>query len=131
MPYIDLKKIRTEKHWTNRIKDGVRRIKDQAVEKCKAAVEYAKENPQVVALLIGGGGMIIKTIGKVTRSIDRHSKLKQETYNKERFIYDRSLNMYLKTKRPLNNKDYKRINERKKKTGRKYSEILDELDLLA
>jgi len=129
MPYIDLNKIKTESHWTNKLKDGAKRVARTVVEKTTDAIMFVKDNPQAAAIILGGAGTLIGVAKKVSHSIDMHSRLKKERYNKERYIYDHSLNMYLKTKRPLKKDDYRRINQ-KRKEGKRLSEIFQELDLL-
>lgn len=66
---------------------------------------------------------------KISKSLVRTHNLKKEQYNKERYIYDRSLGMYLHTKRPLRNKDYVTIN-RRRKNGEKLSDILESMKIL-
>lgn len=59
----------------------------------------------------------------------RARKAEQEQFNKERFVYDRSLGMYLKLRRKLTNNDYIIINQRKA-GGEKLSDILASMNLL-
>lgn len=129
MPVIDLKKIRTENHWTNRVKNGVKKVTRTVVDKTKEGIEFVKENPQTAATLIAAGGALLGGAHKITKGIQRHVNLKQEKYNKERYIYDHSLNMYLKTKRPLKKSDYDKITTMRK-NGMKLNEALSKLDLL-
>ena len=129
MPYIDLNKIKTENHWTNRIKDGVKRFGRKAKEKVVGAVEYVKDNPEAAATLLAAGGAAFGAISKLTKGVIRHVNLRQERYNKERYVYDHSLNMYLHTKRKLKNKDVANIN-RLRKQGLSKSEAMMKLNLL-
>ena len=64
-------------------------------------LKWALENPQntavTIATLLAGG----KGVSKVVKSVGRCMAKKQEQYNKERYVYDHSLGIYLKTKRNL------------------------------
>lgn len=42
MPVIDLNKIRTENHWTNRIKDKARNIGRTVTKKVKEGIDFVK-----------------------------------------------------------------------------------------
>lgn len=126
MPVIDLDKIRTENHWTNKVKDFGRKV----VSKGKDIYEYVKNDPQsamkaagVFVALTGGATKVIKTV-------NRHKTLRQEKFHREREVYDRSLNMYLTTKRKLTKADFDKINKIKRRTGKRTSEVLSDLNLL-
>lgn len=129
MPYIDLKKIKTENHWTNRIKDGAKRFGRKAKETVVDAVEFVKDNPEAAATMLAIGGTVAGVFGKITKGVTRHINLRQEKYNKERYVYDHSLNMYLHTKRKLTNKDFANINKLRKQ-GLSKSEAMIKLNLL-
>lgn len=130
MPVIDLKKIKTENHWTNRLKDGIKNFGRKVSNKAKETMDFVKNNPEATAALLATGGAIIGGAGKIVKHISRNANLRQEKYNKERYIYDHSLNLYLKTKRKLTAKDYENINELRKQ-GYSKSEALLRLNLLA
>lgn len=129
MPVIDLNKIKTENHWTNKIKDKARNLGRTVKEKAKEGMDFVKENPQTTATLLAAGGTLLGIAHKITKGVQRNVNLRQEKYNKERYIYDHSLNMYLKTKRPLRKADYDRITSMRK-NGMKLNEALSKLDLL-
>jgi len=101
-----------------------------AIEKTKNAIEYAKDNPQGAAAIVGLTMTITGGANKLLRTINRHQKLKQQQYHRDREIYDHSLNMFLTTKRKLTKKDIDKINEIMRKTGKRKSEVLSELNLL-
>ena len=130
MPVIDLNKIKTENHWTNRLKDKAKAIGKKIVQKTGETVEFAKENPQAAALIVGGVTTVAGGVKKVLRTIDNHAQRRHEQYHRDREIYDHSLNMYLTTKKKLSKKDVDRINEMMRKTGKKKSEVLSDLGLL-
>lgn len=129
MPVIDLKKIKTENHWTNRLKDKVKTIGRKMADKAKDTVDFVKDNPETTATLLAAGGAVIGVLGKITKSVTRHANLRQERYNKERYTYDHSTNMYLKYKRPLTKKDLTNIEELRKK-GYSKTQALLKLNLL-
>lgn len=130
MPVIDLNKIKTENHWTNKAKDKLKEVGRKTLEKSKEAVEFAKENPQAAALIVGAVTAVTGSVKKIARTVDNHAQRRHEQYHRDREIYDHSLNMYLTTKRKLTKKDVDRINEMMRKTGKKKSEVLSELGLL-
>ena len=129
MAVIDLNKIRTEKHWTNRLKDGVKRFGNAVVRKVGEAIEFVRENPQAAATLVAAGGALIGGVHRISKDIIKHQNLKQEKYNKEMYVYDHSLNLWLKYKRPLTAEDYENIAQLRKQ-GMKLNEALLALDLM-
>lgn len=129
MPIIDLRKIRTENHWTNKIKDGARNFGRKVANKTKEAVEFVRDNPETAAMLITAGGAVCGVIGKITKSAAKTANLRQERFNKERFTYDHRSNMYLKYKRPLRKEDIANIEALRKK-GLTKTQALLKLDLL-
>lgn len=93
-------------------------------------IDYAKNNPKDALAFVTLGTTAIGGVNKIFRSINRHRTLRQEKYHREREVYDRSLNMYLVTKRKLKKSDLDRINAYMRKTGKKKSEALSDLNLL-
>lgn len=125
MPVIDLNKIKTKKDKT--FGDKLKYICKNTKEKVGNGIEWIKDNPKEAIGLLGAGAALI---GGATKAINKHITVRQERYNKERFIYDHSLNAYLETKRKLTNNDVVRINEERRRTGKKLSEVLAEMNLL-
>ena len=125
---IDLNKIKTENDRTlkDKLKDGL----EVAKEKGGDMVDWVKENPREFAAIVASAAALTAGAGKVIKGINRHATAKQEQYNKERYIYDHSLNAYLKTKRPLTKDDVIMINNIRRVTKKKLSEVLADLDLL-
>ena len=125
MPVIDLNKIKTEKdkNFGDKLKD----ICKDAKEKAGKGIEWIKENPREAVGIFGAAAAIF---GAGAKAINKNVTARQERYNKERFIYDHSLNAYLETNRKLTNNDIVRINEERRKTGKKLSEVLAEMHLL-
>lgn len=117
MPILDLTKMKVESKW--------HQFKERAKEKAVQAMQWVKENPELAAIGAAGIGAAAKGAKKLLRTYNIH----REQCNKERWIYDRSLGMYLKTKRPLRNKDYITIN-RRRKNGERLSDILQSMRIL-
>jgi len=65
----------------------------------------------------------------VCNTVGRQRVIRQERYNKERYIYDRSLGMYLHTRRPLTNRDFERISARRR-NGERLADILYDMGIL-
>lgn len=125
MPVIDLKNIKTEKdkNFGEKLKD----VWNNTKRKTGESIEWIKENPKEAVGIFAASATIVGGIGK---TISKHVTAKQVQYNKERFIYDHSLNAYLETNRKLTNNDVIQINEERRKTGKKLSEVLAEMHLL-
>lgn len=121
MPILDMNTMKVESKW--------HQFKETVKDKAQSTLEWVCNNPEaagialtVVTTLVGGGI-------KIAKGLVRTYNLKQEQYNKDRYIYDRSLGMYLHTKRSLRNKDYIAINNRRK-NGEKLSDILQSMNIL-
>ena len=121
MPVIYLNQMKVESKWHN--------FKVKASVKARNAIQWVKENQETVGILTTVGAALLGGGVKITKSLVRTHNLKKEQYNKERYIYDRSLGMYLHTRRPLRNKDYITINARRK-NGEKLSDILSDMRIL-
>ncbi len=119
------------------IKQKVTELKDKAVDlareggkKAKQGIRWVMDNPEKAAALGAAATAFSGGIHKVTRIISRHVALHKEQTLKDRYVYDRSLNMYLKTKRKLTRKDMDNINRQMRKTGKRKSEVMSDLHLL-
>lgn len=129
MPYIDLKKVRTENHWTNRLKDGLRDFGRASVCKVKECVDFVKENPEAASIIAGFGAAAIGGVKTIVKVTSRHHRIRVENYNKDHYIYDPSMHMKLKTKRKINDNDRKYIAKERQK-GKTYHEIIHNMDIL-
>lgn len=85
-------------------------------------VDHPAESFALATTVVGS------VIGLVKRA-DRKADLKKAEQLKERYIYDRSIGGYWKTRRKLNTSDMLEI-ERRKKLGRGLGEILRDMRLL-
>ena len=98
--------------------------------KIKKVYWWAKDNPAEAAIL---GTVVTTAVGgavKVTKGLVRTHNLNKEAYNKERYVYDRSLGAYLKINRKLENNDIVEINRRMREGNKRKSEVLAEMGLL-
>lgn len=129
MPYIDLKKIRTENHWTNRLKDRFRDFGRKSVRKLKECVDFVKENPEAASIIAGFGAAAIGGLKSITRTAGRHYRVRKESYDRNHYIYDPSMHMKLKTKRKISNEDRKHIFKERQK-GKTYHDIYRDMDIL-
>lgn len=117
MPILEIDKMKVESKW--------HALKTKAKETARNALQWAKENPELCAVVTAAAGAGVKGLKSLVRTHNIH----REQYNKDRYIYDRSLGMYLKTRRPLRNKDYIMIN-RRRRNGEKLSDILTSMNIL-
>ena len=95
-------------------------------QKVMATVRWIKENPQQAAVIASAAA----GVSSVMKRGLRYAQRRRETFNKERFIYDRSTNTYCKTTRKLKGTDVMKINDLKRNQGLKTSEALERLGLL-
>ncbi len=121
MPILDLNNMKVE----SRFHEFTRKAKQKAVD----AWNWSKNNPELTAGLLTGAAGLAGGLYKLGKGLLRTGNIRMERYNKERYIYDHSLGMYLHTKRKLNNRDYMFINQERQK-GRRLSDILQKMNIL-
>lgn len=124
MNFSDIKEKtiqKVDKIWYQ-TKDTGRKV----ILKGQEAVRWALDNPEKFAALCGG----LAVGNKLVRSIHRNVTLRHEIYDKKHRIYDHSMNAYVYTKRPLKARDIERINQERRRSGKRVSEILSDMDLL-
>ena len=111
---------------TDKIRYQVTDAARRGAEKGRCAVKWCIDHPDKFAALVGG----IAVANKLARNVKRSIVMEHEIYDKKRRIYDQSLKGWLYVKRPLTSRDIQRINEERRRTGKRVSEILAEMDLL-
>ena len=121
MPILDLNNMKVESKW--------HAFTSKAREKAADIYWWVKNNPETAGVLATVGTAVIGGAVKVGKSLVRTYNLRQEKYNKDRYIYDRSLGMYLHTRRPLRNQDFVIINSRRK-NGERLADILTSMRIL-
>lgn len=127
MPILDLKTMKVEGEG---IKEKAIQFGRDAKQKIAQAGKWCIDHPQEAVMLTGAIGAIAGCATKLTKGILKNRAARLEKFNKERYIYDHSLNAYLKLKRPLKSDDVKRVNAIRRKTGEKLSEVLAKMNLL-
>lgn len=110
-------------------KDIWQNVKQKATDIAHNVYVFAKENPELCGIVVTAGTYAVHGLVKGVKMIHRTGNFRRDKYLKERYIYDRSLGMYLKTRRPLRNNDYIIINKRRQ-NGEKLSDILASMRLL-
>ena len=121
MPILDLNTMKVESKWHE--------LKRKAKEKAKNGLHWVKENPELAAV---GGTVLTGIVGfvtKVTKGAIRNHNLSKEQQLKDRYVYDRSLGMYLRLRRKLTNKDWATINNRRR-NGERLPDILQKMNVL-
>ena len=92
-------------------------------------IEWVKEHPEEAAAIAGGVATLLGVLTKGAKTVIRTHNLHKEKQLKDRYIYDRSLGMYLHTKRKLTTKDFTNINK-ERQNGKKLADILNDMGLL-
>ena len=104
-------------------------FKWNAKRKAESAVKWAEKNKELALAMIPVGIVVIKGIGNTIRSIDRKIDLKKEQDLQNLFVYDHSLGMYHKLRRPM--KPSEKIEmDRRRNLGESKIQILSSMGLL-
>ena len=104
-------------------------VKWNARVKFEATKKWCEENTELAIAMIPVGLVVIKGIGSTIRSIDRKIDLKKEQDLQELYVYDHSLGMYHKLRRPLTPSEKIEI-DRRRKMGETKISILSRMGLL-
>lgn len=103
--------------------------KFKAEHKLKATVKWCEENRELVIAMVPVGLVVAKGVGKTIRSVNRKIDLKHEQELQELYVYDHSLGMYHKLRRPLRPSEKIEI-DRRRKLGDSKIQILASMGLL-
>ena len=117
MKEYDIKDFKVE----SKLHEIWRKAKGKGAEMLK----WVGEHPMEASAIASGAAILGKFVKGISRKID----LNKTQQLKDRYVYDRSLGIYLHTKRKLNNKDWVTINQRMK-GGERLAEILVKMNLL-
>lgn len=109
-----------------RAKNAVRDIS----EKVKDGIQWVIENPEKAATLASIAAVATGGTTKLIKTVNRNVTQKAIEREKRTRIYDRSMNAYIYTKRPLTSEQINFINNERRRTGKRTSEILYEMGLL-
>lgn len=104
-------------------------VKWKARRKFDDTVKWCEENKELAIAMIPVGIVAIKTIGNTIRSVDRKIDLKKEQDLQDLYIYDHSLGMYHKLRRPLKPSEKIEI-DRRRQNGESKIQILSSMRLL-
>lgn len=104
-------------------------VRWNAKRKFDNTVKWCEENKELALAMIPVGLMVIKGVGNAARSIDRKIDMKREQDLQDLYIYDHSLGMYHKLRRPLKPSEKIEI-DRRRANGESKIQILSSMGLL-
>ena len=104
-------------------------VKWNVEHKAKDTVKWCEENKELAIAMIPVGLFAVKTITKTVQSIDRKIDLKKEQELQELYVYDHSLGMYHKLRRPLKQSEKVEI-DRRRQNGESKVQILMSMGVL-
>ena len=104
-------------------------VRWNAKRKFDNTVKWCEENKELALAMIPVGLMVVKGVGNAARSIDRKIDMKREQDLQDLYIYDHSLGMYHKLRRPLKPSEKIEI-DRRRANGESKIQILSSMGLL-
>lgn len=104
-------------------------LKYKATKKAEKAIKWCEENKELAIAMIPVGLVAIRSIGNTIRSVDRKIDLKKEQELQDLYVYDHSLGMYHKLRRPLKPSEKIEI-DRRRANGESKVQILSSMGLL-
>ena len=113
-----------------RTTDTAKKIGKKTAEEVKSIAKWVMENPDKAAAIAGTGAALAGGANKVIRSYHRNVTLRKAEKEKRTRVYDHSLNAYVYTKKPLTKEQIEFIHKERRRTGKKVSEIMAEMDIL-
>lgn len=103
-----------------------REFKEKVRTKIQNGKEWLVRNKETVIALTP---VVIGGVTTVAKAVNKRSNLRKQEELKDEYCYDRSLGHYWRLRRPLSNKEWLEIDQRKK-NGERLSDILDEMRVL-
>ena len=97
--------------------------------KVRAAAQWAADNKEVALGVLAVAGVAIRETAKVVRGINNSQNLKKEQELQDLYVYDHSLGMYHKLRRPLKPSEKIEI-DRRRANGETKIQILASMGLL-
>lgn len=113
-----------------KIIEKAKNVGNVVIEKGRNGVKWVIDNPDKAAALTAFGAAVTGGANKLIRSVNRNVTVRHEMKEKRTRIYDHSMGAYLYTKRPLKAEEVAKINKVRRQTGKRTSEILEEMRLL-
>lgn len=104
-------------------------VKWNAKRKFDNTVKWCEENKELAIAMIPVGLIAIRGVGNAMRSIDRKIDMKKEQELQDLYIYDHSLGMYHRLRRPLRPSEKIEI-DRRRANGESKIQILSSMGLL-
>lgn len=104
-------------------------VKWNAERKFEATKQWCEENKELAIALIPVGLVLVKGVGNTIHSIDRKIDQKKEQDLQDLYVYDHSLGMYHKLRRPLKPSEKIEI-DRRRQNGESKIQILSSMRLL-
>lgn len=104
-------------------------VRWNAEQKFKATVKWCEENKELALAMIPVAIVVFKGAGRTIASIDRKIDMVKEQELQELYIYDHSLGMYHKLRRPLKPREKIEI-DRRRQEGESKIQILSDMGLL-
>lgn len=104
-------------------------VRWNAKRKFDATVQWCEENKELALAMIPVGVLVAKGIGNTIRSVDRKIDMKHEQDLQDLYVYDHSLGMYHKLRRPLKPSEKIEI-DRRRQNGESKIQILSSMGLL-
>ena len=128
---MEVRRIGNRLHEAGRkVWNAAKNVGKKTVDTVGEAAKWVMENPEKAAAIAGTLSAIAGGANKVIRSIHRNFTLRQVEREKRTRVYDHSLNAYVYTKKPLTKEQIEFIHRERRRTGKKVSEIMAEMDIL-
>ena len=104
-------------------------IRYKAQKKFNDTVKWCEDNKELAIALIPVGLLAMRSIGNTVKSIDRKIDLKKQEDLQELYVYDHSLGVYHKLRRPLKPSEKIEI-DRRRQNGESKVQILASMGVL-
>ena len=115
------------------IKENVRfkiwSFKQDVKWKFERTVQWCEDNKELAIALVPVGLVALKTVTNTVRSVDRKIDLKKQEELQELYVYDHSLGVYHKLRRPLKPSEKIEI-DRRRQNGESKVQILASMGVL-
>lgn len=111
------------------VKFKIWQAKQDAKEKFDKTVKWCEDNKELAIAMIPVGLMAAKTITNAVKSVDRKIDLKKQQDLQELYVYDHSLGVYHKLRRPLRPSEKIEI-DRRRQNGESKIQILASMGVL-
>ena len=104
-------------------------VRWNAKKKFEATKKWCENNTELAIAMIPVAVVVFKGVGRTIASIDHKIDMAKEQELQELYVYDHSLGMYLKLRRPLKPSEKIEI-DRRRQAGESKIQILSSMGLL-